>query len=93
MRNEIKELGCAFLGAFGLACSAIQIGRGKPMCMHLDDSLRLPTSLLYIYQYQTCRKNDPKSSAPGTEHAGPVLSHMVEVIADGVGSSMPEFKS
>ena len=44
MRNEMKELGCAFLGAFGLACSAIQIWRGKPMCMHacliLDDSLK-----------------------------------------------------
>ena len=36
-------------------------------------------------------KLDP-NSAPGTENAGPVLSHMVEVIADGVGSSMPAWK-
>lgn len=47
---------------------------------------------MHILQEVETIKLDPKSNAPGTENAGPVLSHMVEVIADGVGGSMPTFE-
>ena len=63
VRNEIKELGCAFLGAFGLACSGIQIWEeNQCACMHafllLDDSLKLPTSLSIFDAYIAESRND-----------------------------------
>ena len=99
VRNEIQELGCAFLGAFGLACSGIQIWEeNQCACMHfwfLMTAWNFQQAypfLMHILQKVETIKLDPKSNAPGTENAGRVLSHMVEVIADGVGGSMPTFE-